>query len=100
METIKEITIKEIDSAYETLERVLGMDGMENVKEVLWQNFSGQAAGATMTGAEIARKLGDETTTKEIYDHYNNVVAPKFEKLLRKIVDKKEVNNIISSMEE
>ena len=37
MDTIKEITIKEIDCAYETLERVLGMGGMENVKEVLWQ---------------------------------------------------------------
>lgn len=85
METIKEVTIKEIDSAYETLERVLGMNGMENVKKVLWQNFSGQAAGATMTGAEIARKLGDEATTKEIYDHYNNVVAPKFEKLYKKL---------------
>lgn len=85
METIKEVTIKEIDSAYETLERVLGMNGMENVKEVLWQNFNGQAAGATMTGAEIARKLGDEATTKEIYDHYNNMVAPKFEKLYKKL---------------
>lgn len=85
METIKEVTIKEIDSAYETLERVLGMNGMENVKEVLWQNFSGQAAGATMTGAEIARKLGDEATTKEIYDHYNNVVAPKFKKLYKEL---------------
>lgn len=54
MKTIKEITIKEIDAAYETLERVLGHEGMENIKEALWQNFSGQAAGATMTGAEIA----------------------------------------------
>lgn len=86
MKTIKEITIKEINSAYETLERVLGHEGMENIKEALWQNFSGQAAGATMTGAEIARKMGDETTTKEIYDHYNNVVAPKFEKLYKKLV--------------
>lgn len=86
METIKEITIKEIDSAYETLERVLGMGGMESIEERLWQNFSGQAAGATMTGAEIARKMGDEATTKEIYNHYNDVVAPKFEKLYRKIV--------------
>ena len=84
--TIKEITIKEIDAAYETLERVLNMGGMESIKEILWQNFSGQAAGATMGGAEIARKLGDETTTKEIYDHYNDVVAPKFKKLYRKIV--------------
>lgn len=84
--TIKEITIKEIDAAYETLERVLDMDCMESIKDVLWQNFSGQASGATMVGAEIARKLGDETTTKEIYDHYNDVVAPKFEKLYRKIV--------------
>lgn len=88
---VKEITIKEIDSAYETLERALGMGGMESIKEVLWQNFSGQAAGATMTGAEIARKLGDEATTKEIYDHYNNVVAPKFEKLYKKLVGQKEV---------
>lgn len=86
MKTIKEITIKEIDAAYETLERVLGHEGMENIKEALWQNFSGQAAGATMTGAEIARKMGDEITTKEIYDHYNNVVAPKFEKLYKKLV--------------
>lgn len=86
MDTIKEITIKEIDCAYETLERVLSMGGMENVKEVLWQNFSGQAAGAAMTGAEIARKLGMAITTKEIYDHYNNVVAPKFEKLYKKLV--------------
>ena len=86
MDTIKEITIKEINCAYETLERVLGMGGMENVKEVLWQNFSGQAAGAAMTGAEIARKLGMTITTKEIYDHYNNVVAPKFEKLYKKLV--------------
>ena len=85
METIKEVTIKEINAAYETLERVLGMDGMENVKEVLWQNFSGQAAGATMTGAEIARKLGDETTTKEIYDYYDKVVAPKFKKLYKEL---------------
>ena len=46
--TIKEITIKEIDAAYETLERVLNMGGMESIKEILWQNFSGQAAGATM----------------------------------------------------
>lgn len=83
--TIKEITIKVIDSAYETLERVLSMGGMESFKEALLQNFSGQAAGATMTGAEIARKLGDEATTKEIYDHYDNVVAPKFEKLYRRI---------------
>ena len=88
---VKEITIKEIDSAYETLERALGMGGMESIKEVLWQNFSGQAAGATMAGAEIARKLGDEATTKEIYDHYNNVVAPKFEKLYKKLVGQKEV---------
>lgn len=85
METIKEVTIKEINAAYETLERVLGMDGMENVKEVLWQNFSGQAAGATMTGAEIARKLGDEATTKEIYDYYDKVVAPKFKKLYEEL---------------
>ena len=83
---VKAITIKEIDSAYETLECVLSRDGMESIKEVLWQNFSGQAAGATMTGAEIARKMGDEATTKEIYDHYNNVVAPKFEKLYKKLV--------------
>lgn len=86
METIKEITIKEINSAYETLERVLGMGGMENFEERLWQNFSGQAAGATMTGAEIARKIGDEATAKEIYNHYNDVVAPKFEKLYRKML--------------
>lgn len=86
METIKEITIKEINSAYETLERVLGMGGMESIEERLWQNFSGQAAGATMTGAEILRKMGDEASTKEVYDYYNDVVAPKFEKLYRKIV--------------
>lgn len=87
---VKEITIKEIDAAYETLERVLGMNGMESVKDVLWQNFSGQAAGATMTGAEIARKMGDEASAKEIYDHYNNVVSPKFEKLYRKILGMEE----------
>ena len=86
METIKEITIKEIGSAYETLERVLGMGGMESIEERLWQNFSGQAAGATMTGAEILRKMSDEASTKEVYDYYNDVVAPKFEKLYRKIV--------------
>lgn len=86
METIKEITIKEIDAAYETLERVLGMGGMESIEERLWQNFSGQAAGATITGAEILRKMGDEASTKEVYDYYNDVVAPKFEKLYRKIV--------------
>lgn len=86
MDTIKEITIKEIDCAYETLERVLNMGGMESIKERLWQNFSGQATGAAMTGAEIARKLGMAITTKEIYDHYNNVVAPKFEKLYKKLV--------------
>lgn len=56
--TIKEITIKEIDSAYETLERVLSRDGMESIKEVLWQNFSGQAAGATMTGGGNCTKAG------------------------------------------
>ena len=82
---VKEITIKEIDAAYETLERVLGMNGMENVKEVLWQNFNGQASGATMTGAEILRKMGDEVSAKEIYDYYNDVVALKFGKLYRKI---------------
>lgn len=82
---VKEITIKEIDAAYETLERVLGMNGMESVKEVLWQNFSGQATGATMTGAEILRKMGDEVSAKEIYDYYNDVVALKFGKLYRKI---------------
>ena len=87
METIKKITIKEIDAAYEILERVLARDGMESFKEALWQNFSGQATGATMTGAEIARKMGDEASTKEVYDHYNNVVAPKFEKLYRKIMN-------------
>lgn len=86
METIKEITIKEIDSAYETLERVLAQDGMESIKEALWQNFSGQAAGATMTGAEIARKMGDEAIAKEIYGYHSNVVALKFEKLYRKIM--------------
>lgn len=86
METIKEITIKEIDSAYETLERVLGMGGMESIEERLWQNFSGQAVGATTTGAEILRKMGDEASAKEVYAHYNDVVAPKFEKLYRKIV--------------
>ena len=90
METIKEITIKEIDAAYETLERVLGHEGMENIKEALWQNFSGQAAGATMTGAEIARKMGDEATAKEIYNYHRNVVAPKFEKLYRKIMELEE----------
>lgn len=91
METsIKEITIKEIDSAYETLERVLSGDGMESIKEVLWQNFSGQAAGATMTGAEILRKMGNEAAAKEIYDYYNDVVGPKFEKLYRKIMNKEE----------
>lgn len=88
--TIKEITIKEIDSAYETLERVLSRDGMESIKEVLWQNFSGQAAGATMTGAEILRKMDNEAAAKEIYDYYNDVVGPKFEKLYRKIMNKKE----------
>ena len=82
---VKEITIKEIDAAYETLERVLGMNGMESVKEVLWQNFNGQASGATMTGAEILRKMGDEVSAKEIYDYYNDVVALKFGKLYRKI---------------
>ena len=91
METIKEITIKEINSAYETLERVLGMGGMESIEERLWQNFSGQAAGATITGAEILRKMGDEASTKEVYDYYNDVVAPKFEKLYRKIVGLEEV---------
>ena len=84
METIKEITIKEINSAYETLERVLARDGMGSIKEALWQNFSGQAAGATMTGAEIARKMGDEATAKEIYSYYSDVVALKFGKLYRK----------------
>lgn len=68
--TIKEITIKEIDAAYEILERILGMDGMESIKEALWQNFNGQAAGATTTGAEILRKMGDEASAKEIYDYY------------------------------
>lgn len=86
MKTIKEITIKEIDAAYETLERVLGHEGMENIKEALWQNFCGQAAGATMTGAEIARKMGDEATAKEIYDYYSTVVALKFGKLYREII--------------
>lgn len=81
---VKEITIKEIDAAYETLERVLGM---KSVKEVLWQNFSGQAAGATMTGAEILRKMGDEASAKEIYNYYCDVVGPKFEKLYRKILN-------------
>ena len=90
METIKEIAIKEIDVAYETLERILARDGMESLKEALWQNFSGQATGSTMTGAEIARKMGDEATAKEIYDYYSNVVAPKFEKLYRKIMGLKE----------
>ena len=90
METIKEITIKEIDVAYETLERVLARDGMESLKEALWQNFSGQATGSSVTGAEIARKIGDEATAKEIYDYYSNVVAPKFEKLYRKIMGLKE----------
>lgn len=84
--TIKEIIIKEIDAAYETLEHVLGMDGMESAKERLWQNFSGQAAGATMTGAEILRKMGDEASAKEIYNYYSDVVALKFGKLYRKIV--------------
>lgn len=84
---VKEITIKEINSAYETLDRVLGMSSsMESYKEVLWQNFSGQAAGATMTGAEILRKMGDEASVKEVCDYYNDVIAPKFEKLYRKIV--------------
>lgn len=88
METIiKEITIKEIDAAYETLERVLSMDSMESIKEILWQNFSGQAAGATMTGAEILRKMGDEATAKEIYNYYSDIVALKFEKLYRKIMN-------------
>ena len=86
MKTIKEITIKEIDAAYETLERVLGHEGMENIKEALWQNFSGQAAGATMTGAEIARKMGDEATAKETYNYYSDVVVLKFGKLYRKIM--------------
>ena len=90
METIKEITIKEINSAYETLERVLRREGMESIKEALWQNFSGQAAGATMTGAEILRKMGNEAAAKEIYDYYNDVVGPKFEELYRKIMNKKE----------
>lgn len=90
METIKEIAIKEIDAAYETLERVLARDGMESIKEALWQNFNGQVAGATMTGAEIARKMGDEATAKEIYSYYSDVVAPKFEKLYRKIMGLKE----------
>lgn len=91
MDTIKEITIKEIDCAYETLERVLGMGGMESIKEVLWQSFNGQASGATMTGAEILRKMGDEATAKEIYDYYDNVVALKFGKLYRKITGLKEL---------
>lgn len=86
METIKEITIKEIDAVYETLERILDRDCMKDIREKLWQNFNGQAAGVTMTGAEIARKMGDEATAKEIYDYYNNVVALKFGKLYRKIV--------------
>lgn len=86
METIKEITIKKIDAAYETLERILDRDCMKDIKEKLWQNFSGQAAGATMTGAEIARKMGDKATAKEIYSYYSDVVALKFGKLYRKIV--------------
>lgn len=85
MEAIKEITIKEIDAAYETLERVLGHDCMKGIEKLLWQNFSGQASGATMTGAEIARKMDDETTAKEIYDYYNNVVALKFKKLYKEL---------------
>ena len=88
METIiKEITIKEIDAAYETLERALGMDGMESIKEILWQNFNGQAAGAAMTGTEILRKMGDKATAKEIYSYYNDIVALKFKKLYRKIMN-------------
>lgn len=91
METIiKEITIKEIDSAYETLERILDMDNMESIKEILWQNFNGQAAGATMTGAEILRKMGDETSAQEIYSYYDDVVALKFKKLYRKIMGMEE----------
>lgn len=39
-----------------------------------------------MTGAEIARKMGDEATAKEIYNYYSDVVALKFGKLYRKIV--------------
>lgn len=83
--TIKEITIKEIDAAYEILERILGMNGMESIKEALWQSFNGQAAGATTTGAEILRKMGDEASAKEIYDYYSDVVALKFGKLYHKI---------------
>ena len=86
METIKEITIKEIDAAYETLERVIGRDCMKGTEERLWQNFSGQAAGATMTGTEILRKMGDEASIKEVCDHYSNVIVPKFEKLYHKII--------------
>lgn len=85
METIKEVTIKEINAAYETLERVLPQDCMKGIEKLLWQNFSGQAAGATMTGAEIARKMGDEATAKEIYSYYDKVVAPKFKKLYKEL---------------
>lgn len=85
METIKEVTIKEINAAYETLERVLPQDCMKGIEKLLWQNFSGQAAGATMTGAEIARKMGDEATAKEIYSYYSDVVVLKFGKLYKKL---------------
>ena len=95
---VKEITIKEIDCAYETLERVLNMGGMESIKERLWQNFSGQATGATMTGAEILRKMGNEASAKEIYNYYRDVVGPKFEKLFDKILNKKELNSILSEV--
>lgn len=85
METIKEVTIKEINAAYETLERVLPQDCMKGIEKLLWQNFSGQAAGATMTGAEILRKMGDEASAQEIYDYYDKVVAPKFKKLYKEL---------------
>ena len=85
MKTIKEITIEQIDYAYETLERISHMDNMKSIHDTLWQNFSGQAAGAAITGASILREMDDNASANDVLDHYNHVVAPKFEKLYKKM---------------
>lgn len=86
MKTTKEIIIEQIDIGYEMAERCCVMDECEDSAEALWQNFMGQSAGAAMAGSAIFRSQNDDESANEVLNHFNEVVAPKFEKLYRKLV--------------
>lgn len=86
MKTSKEIFIEQIDRGYEMAERCCSTSSDKKTAEMLWQNFNGQSCGAALAGSALFNELEYPKLADEICKHYNEVVAPKFEKLYRKLI--------------